>query len=47
MTLDETQKDDMVAMKRWFTSLALLLPFLLCGAASAQNTAPARARRSS
>jgi TRAP-type transport system periplasmic protein len=30
----------MFAMKRWFNSLALLLPLLLCSAATAQNTAP-------
>ena len=32
----------MVATKHWFTSLALLLTLLLCGAAAAQNAAPGK-----
>ena len=31
----------MLVTKRWLAPFALLLPFLLCGAAAAQNTAPA------
>jgi TRAP-type transport system periplasmic protein len=30
----------MFGMKRWCTSFAVLLPFLICGAAAAQNVAP-------